>query len=230
MLEWNQYTERQLSRLTHRLKSWRVRFFVRALHLGPNHSVLDLGSEDGSYLARYYPYPQNLVLADLAEAPMKRGVERYGLRGYIVLPEEGLLPIRDRQYDAVWCNSVIEHVTVPRKELASIQHKEFCRRADEHQRRFAAEIRRIALRYFVQTPYVHFPVEAHSWLPLVQYLPHTTRWWLSRRLRRLWVKQWTPDFHLYDFRRFQGHFPDATAFHVERVLGLPKSLMAIRTA
>lgn len=220
--------EARLESLTRPLRRARVARFVEMLHLGPRDIVLDLGSEDGSYLARYYPYPRNIVLADIVEAPMKQGVTRYGLRGYVVLPTDGLIPVDAGAFDAVWCNSVIEHVTVDRNELSRLSSTEFYRRADEHQRRFASEIARVGDRYFVQTPYLHFPIEAHSWLPLVQYFPQPRRYRLSQGLKQIWVKKWRADFLPYDRRRLREHFPHATAFYVERTVGIPKSLIAVR--
>lgn len=226
-VRWNDRTEAVLSRLTTALKRKRVERFVQACGLGPHDTVLDLGSEDGSYLATCYPYPQQIVLADVEEAPMREGVRRYGLKGYEVIPRDGALPFAARAFDAVWCNSVIEHVTLPRAELAAVHDEEFRRRADAHQRAFAAEIARVGRAYFVQTPHRHFPIEAHSWLPFTQYLSQEQRWAVSRTLRRLWVKQWKADFLLYDAPRFCSHFPHARV-ETERVLGLPKALIAIR--
>ena len=197
MPKWNALTERHLSRLTRRLKRRRVELFVRALNLGSDDLILDLGSEDGSYLGTYYPYPGNIVLADILEGPMKAGVERYGLKDYIVVPEDGPIPASNREYDAVWCNSVVEHVTVRRSELPFLTTAEFRERADQHQRRFAREIARVGRRYFVQTPYLHFPIESHSWIPCVQYLPHQQHVLVSRVLKTIWVKQWTADFRDY---------------------------------
>ena len=36
--------------------------------------------------------------------------------------------------------------------------------------------------------------------------------------------------HGFDVHRFREHFPDATRMIVERVAGLPKSLIAVRKA
>lgn len=228
MPKWNHLTEHYLSRATHRLKRRRVRLFIDSLGLGPEHNTLDLGSEDGSYLAAHYPWRRKITLADVRKEPLRRGVKRYGLAGFVVIPPEGPLPFDDRAYDAVWCNSVIEHVTAPRRQLGRLSSREFTQRAAQRQQSFAREVRRVAKSYFVQTPHRAFPIEAHSWLPGVQTLPHAARYQLSRRTKRLWVKQWTADWHLYDLARFRADFPDATAIHIERVLGLPKSLIAIR--
>ncbi len=226
--QWQKNSEARLSQFFERLKSKRVQLFVDKLGLGPDDVVLDLGSEDGSYLAKYYPHPENIIIADIHEAPMQKGVERHGLRGYRVIPTSGPLPFEDGEFRAVWCNSVIEHVTVPRDTLGDISSKDFLRDADAHQREFAGEIMRISQSYFVQTPNKHFPVESHSIMPLVAYLPHAARYKLSQAVKSFWVKQWTSDFYLYNKRRFRDHFPDATEYCEERAFGLSKSLIAIR--
>jgi hypothetical protein len=228
MATWNQITENLGSQLTNALKRRRVELFVRTLNLGPKDRILDLGSEDGSYLSRYYPYPGNIVLADIELAPMQAGVQRYGLAGCVLLPQNGPFPMDDQEFDAVWCNSVIEHVTVSRKECEVADHGSFCARADEHQRRFAAEIERVGRSYFVQTPNLHFPIESHSWLPFIQYLGQPQRQLLARKTSRYWVKQWRADFHLFNIQRLREHFPSATAYLTERAFGLPKSLIAVR--
>lgn len=228
MPKWNTFTENLLSRITARLKRKRVEMFVRMLSLGPDDIILDLGSEDGSYLAAHYPWPHNIVLADIEEAPMRRGVERFGLKGFVLLPSDGPIPAGDNSFDAVWCNSVIEHLTLQSNDLTGVSDVEFRRRSDERQRRFAREVARVGRRYFVQTPWLHFPIEAHSWLPFVQYLHHHTQVRLAHMLKNLWIKQWSQAHCLYDASRLRQHFPDMTMLYVERVLGLPKSLIAVR--
>jgi hypothetical protein len=67
------------------------------------------------------------------------------------------LPFRDKSFDVVYSNAVIEHL------------------ADRYaQQRFAAEVVRAGRGWFVTTPNLYYPVEPHYHLPLVQFLPQ--RW------------------------------------------------------
>ena len=225
---WNTITENYLSKVTKNIKRKRVELFISKLSLGPNDLILDLGSEDGSYLGKYYPYPQNIILADIVEEPMRIGVDRYNLGGYAVIPENGELPFSDSEFDAVWCNSVIEHVIGEKNSYNSISDLECKMNARKYQKKFAIEIERVGAKYFVQTPYIHFPIEAHSWLPVIQYLPHNIAGKISTLLKRIWVKQWSNNFYLYDFSRAYEDFPNANEFYFEKLAFLKKSIIVMR--
>jgi SAM-dependent methyltransferase len=63
------------------------------------------------------------------------------------------LPFEDDAFDLVYCSSVVEHI------------------APELRAPFAAEIKRVARGYYVQTPAWEFPIEPHSLLPFAHWLP-----------------------------------------------------------
>jgi SAM-dependent methyltransferase len=67
------------------------------------------------------------------------------------------LPFSDREFDLVYCSSVIEHVPPERREA------------------FAAELRRVGRGFYVQTPAFSFPLEPHALLPLAHWLPASLR-------------------------------------------------------
>ena len=127
--------------------------------------------------------------------------------------------IDDRSYDIAFSNSVIEHVGAWSDML-----------------RMAGEVRRVADRYLVQTPYFWFPIEPHMRAPFVHWLPDSLgyRMVMARRLG-FFDRQETVsgamavlrDSRLLDLGQMRALFPDA-AIEKERFLGWVKSMIAIR--
>ena len=128
----------------------------------------------------------------------------------------------------MWCNSVIEHVTVSKEHRDQMSHEAFVSAASAHQSAFAAEISRISQRYCVQTPNLHYPLESHAVLPLVQYLEMPQRERLAELTSKFWIAAWEADYLLFDRDRFAAAFPDADEIIDEKTLGLTKSFTAIR--
>jgi hypothetical protein len=126
--------------------------------------------------------------------------------------------IASRSYDLVFSNSVIEHVG-----------------GHERRARFADSVHALSRAHWVQTPYRYFPVEPHWLVPGLQFLPVATRaavahrWPLAYTRGRsrqavLGAVLWT---ELIDKTQMRAYFPDSELAS-ERVLGLTKSLIAIR--
>jgi SAM-dependent methyltransferase len=85
-------------------------------------------------------------------------VERPGYPGPFVRADAAAgLPFADDEFELVYCSSVIEHVAPARREA------------------FAAELRRVGRRWYVQTPAFSFPIEPHSLLPGAHWLPPRLR-------------------------------------------------------
>ncbi|MBY0485157.1 MAG: class I SAM-dependent methyltransferase, partial [Gammaproteobacteria bacterium] len=99
--------------------------------------------------------------------------------------------------------------------------------AQTRQSEFANEIRRLGKGYFVQAPYRWFPIETHSWLPFVGYLPRRLQVLLIRFTNRFWIKRTSPDFYLPTMEDMKHYFPDASILK-EYALGMTKSLIAYR--
>lgn len=207
----------------------RADLFVRLLRPAAGDRVLDVGGGDGSLAARVVRrVPVRVTVADI-EATRLTARERYGFEE-VQLYEDEPLPFDDASFDFVLCNSVIEHVTLPKSECltARLSEAEWRRRSLEAQSRIAAEIRRVARGYFVQTPHRAFPLDAHTWLPFTNFLPHEAVRRLIPITDRVWVKQCgVADWHLLGRADMEALFPDAE-IAVERFGGLARSLIAWR--
>lgn len=123
----------------------------------------------------------------------------------------------NKSFDVVYSNSVIEHVG-----------------SASDQARMAEEIRRVGMRYFVQTPNFYFPIEPHFLVPGFQFMPIDTRAWLLHSFNLGWTKR-EPELaiaravvesvKLLRRRDVISCFPDATIFD-ERIFGFSKSFIA----
>ena len=127
--------------------------------------------------------------------------------------------IADRAFHIAHSNSVLEHVGDWRQMTA-----------------FAGEIYRVAPRSFVQTPNFWFPVEPHYMTPCFHWLPKATQVWLVRHFQLGTLERaatvdravrTVESASLVSRAMFRALFPESRIV-TERVLGLPKSLIAIK--
>jgi SAM-dependent methyltransferase len=206
----------------------RARLFLDRLKPSATDEIIDLGGGKGGYLAEILPYRGNVTIADVDPAVLKLATDTYGFNT-VCLDGSSRFAIADQQYDVVFCSSVIEHITGPREIIFDIlDSKQFAASARSAQANFAAEIRRIGKRYFVQTPYKYFPVEPHSFLPFfIVWLPRRWQIGLLAFFGRHWIKSVQADFRLLTIREMRELFPDAEIV-LERYYGFIKSIVAIK--
>ena len=190
------------------VRRWRERryaLFTALCDVRPDDQILDVGAGGGGALERFND--SNPIMAlDL----QPRAGEWLAGKNVTILQGDGCaLPFADDAFDVVFSNSVIEHVP---QELQSA---------------FADEIRRVAPRYFVQTPNRYFPIEPHYQVPFFQFLPRRAQRALSSRFSLGWRgKGGGEEITLLTAKDLRRLFPDAE-IHRERLLGLTKSLMAV---
>lgn len=107
--------------------------------------------------------------------------------------------------------------------------RDFRAQSEERQRAFAAEIKRVGNQYFVQTPNRWFPVESHTWLPFLGWLPRRMLLPVLRVINRFWVKTTQPDWRLLGPEDVSRLFGGAQIIK-ERFWGLTKSVVAIESS
>ncbi len=209
----------------------RAAIFREHFKISKDTKLLDLGSENGqnvfNLLSGYDYDPSNIYIADIDPKALEQGHEKFGF-SKVLIAENEPLPFADKFFDIVFCSSVIEHVTIPKAELWNVRSgREFRKRSLEHQKDFAAEISRLGARYFVQTPAKSFPIESHTWLPFMGYLPRRLFLPILSATNRVWVKAAPPDFNLLTKADMRSLFPDSTILN-EKIFGLTKSIMALK--
>lgn len=199
-----------------RFRSRRMRLFLKELEVTPETRILDVGGTPFNW--ELCPLRPQVTLVNLPRArePLPAGFRLVEASGCA-------LPFADRSFDIAFCNSVIEHLG-----------------DSGDRRRLAGEIRRVAARYWVQTPNRGFPIEPHLATPLVHWLPRQWQerivrrasfWqWLERPTadrRQYYVEHYLRDIRLLDAGELAELFPDAVILK-EKFLGLTKSLIAVR--
>jgi hypothetical protein len=133
--------------------------------------ILDVGVTSdrtyaaSNYLEAWYPHKHMVTAVGIDDASFL--CRQYpGMR--FVMADGILLPFRDQAFDVVHSSAVIEHVGSSARQYA-----------------FVAECCRVARRaVFITTPNRWFPVEFHTVLPLVHWLPNEVFRALMRRTGR----------------------------------------------
>jgi SAM-dependent methyltransferase len=187
----------------------KLQLFLDELHPTPETTVLDVGADDLgfgegegcgtlNFFEELYSWPQRITALGLHEGARFRA--RYpGVR--YVQGDACALPFTDGEFDIVFSNAVIEHVG-----------------DRERQRRFVSEALRVGRRVFITTPNRRFPVELHTRLPLVHWLPDA----IAHRAYRATGNDFAIDLQLLSRHSFESLFPG----HV-RIVGLGLTLVAI---
>jgi methyltransferase family protein len=142
--------------------------FLKNTSIRPSETLLDVGvtsdqSYDSSnYVEAWYPYKDKITAVGIDDASFLEQL----YPGLTYRRADGRsLPFADASFDVVHSSAVLEHVGNA-----------------ENQHGFIAELTRVASRaVFLTTPNRWFPVEFHSLLPLVHWLP---RPWFRGLLRR----------------------------------------------
>jgi hypothetical protein len=206
----------------------RIKVLLRVYYLKGGTSILDLGGYDGRYMDQLkLTHPD--IIVTIADQD-KEGLALAQKKGYNTILLDGALklPFSDKQFDLIFCNSVIEHVTLPKDHIWDTKNgADFKKRSWDIQLHFAHEIERSSKAYFVQTPNRNFFIEHHSWLPFVQFLPRNVLIDFLKFSNKFWIKQTAPDWNLLNKNQLKELFPSAKIIR-EKFLLMNKSIIAYK--
>lgn len=143
------------------LKKQQQRIYIQFTKLFPPAEytkILDLGvngslDQPELYFFEYnYPFKEKITAAGLEASTSFSNF--YPKIRYVTVRRNEPLPFPDKSFDIVFCNAVLEHVG-----------------SRELQKHFLQEIFRVGRNAFVTTPNRWYPVELHTVLPLLHWLP-----------------------------------------------------------
>jgi hypothetical protein len=179
-----------------------------------NTSILDLGvtsdeeHRESNFFEQLYPYKDRITCAGIEDASH---VERvFPGTAFVPIAAGQKLPFHDGQFDVLFSNAVVEHAG-----------------SGNSQRFFISEALRVAKSFFITTPNRFFPVEMHTGLPLLHYLPKEAH---RRVLANLGYGYWASEsnLNLLGAREFRSLFPALIPVEIRNVklLGIPSNLVA----
>lgn len=188
--------------------------FMATMRPDEHTSVLDLGvtcderQKDANYFEQFYPHLQRVVCAGTEDA---RHLEQSypGVSFKQVFPNQPL-PFEDQQFDIVFSNAVVEHTGSTRSQMY-----------------FIGEALRVSKHFFLTTPNRWFPIEMHTGLPLLHYLPIPMHRALMTKIGLpFWAAE--ANLHLLDPDSFRRLFPQSAHVQITTIktLGWPSNVIA----
>lgn len=191
--------------------------FMQAMAPAPQHTIADVGvasdrqHDHSNYFEAWYPNPAKITAVGVEDASF---LER-SYPGLNFVQASGLaLPFADASFDFVHSSAVIEHVGNFANQMC-----------------FLAEMWRVAKRgIFVTTPNRWFPIEVHTVLPFLHYLPPGQ---YRRILKKLGLGYFAEESNLNLMSKRTMAAAAAKAeiagFHIAsaRLLGLGSNLMLV---
>lgn len=166
----------------------------------------DLILPESNHFEQRYPFPDSLTAASIEDmTPLRQRFPEIKL----VCIGPGKLEFGDGTFDLVFCSAVLEHVGNKQK-----------------QRRFIAEILRVGKAFFLTTPNRWLPLDFHTLLPLLHWLPQSQHQQILSLLGKLfWAS--TDNLNLLSANRLRQHFPVSQLVAIEpaRLFGWPSKLI-----
>jgi Methyltransferase domain len=158
---------RLAARASLRSRRHKLRLFHELIRPTADTTVVDVGVADTpfgagagqaathNFFEALYPWPERVTA--VGNVPLPHFEQAFPhIRA--VVADGRALPFADGEFDVAFSNATVEHVGS---------------RAD--QERFVGELCRVARRVFVTTPNRLFPVDPHTLLPVVHWLPDGRR-------------------------------------------------------
>ena len=186
----------------------RMKSFLRTMPITTGCKIIDLGGAPEFW--KDVQIPLNITIVNLPGICNKSRFPSHHTIQLIEGDATNLEIFENNAFDIAFSNSVIEHVGPPHKQI-----------------QFVHEITRLAPMYWVQTPAIWFPLEAHTGIPFWFILPKFVKSLFHKR----W-KQRYPEWNemvlgttVISKSTLKKYFPKAQ-FWTETLFFIPKSYIA----
>ena len=176
--------------------------FIEEIQPTAESTILDIGfseeeySDTDNFLEKHYPQTEqitalcletpeaylharkdiNFQVPEEAIAVKKKQASKRYPQLEIVTYDGKNFPFKDKIFDICWSNAVLEHVGEEKEQIV-----------------FLKEIKRVAKKGFITTPNKYFPVEVHTRIPLLHFLPKK----VFDRFLHFIGKGWAADEYMY---------------------------------
>jgi len=191
-------------------------FFISSMQPKPDDRILDVGVGSHiflgtNFLEQWYKYPEKIVALAYGEADEYSNFSQDFPKTKLIFGDGKAIPFPDNYFDIVFCNAVVEHAGKA-----------------EEQKRLIRETIRVGKKAFITTPNFWFPIDTHTLLPFVHYLPLRLRFWVYK----IFGKEYFADINrlnLLTEKELLSFFPEEAKVTLikQRFLGLVSGFIVI---
>lgn len=191
------------SRISFHVRRSTFELFMKVMQPQKHHRILDIGVTsdeshgESNFFEQFYPDKNQITCVGTEDGSAL--IKKYPGISFKQVTAGEPLPFRDQEFDIAFSNAVIEHVG-----------------SESAQADFVREACRVAKRIFITTPNRWFPVEHHTGIPLLHYLPKA---WFRAALSRTPLSYWAKEENLnsLSLQSFKRCFPKNLPVEISRV-------------
>jgi SAM-dependent methyltransferase len=192
---------RPATRAALRARTKMYELFESVVPYDPWSTIVDVGVTpdrslpDSNFFERLYPFPERITATSIEDASFLE-FEHPGLR--FVHTDGDSLPFATAEFDIGVSFAVLEHVG-----------------DRDAQQRFLAELCRVSRHVFLTTPNRWFPIELHTLLPMLHWLPQPMHQKVLRGIGKgFWAE--TANLNLLSASAITSMFPPGVDLHLSR--------------
>lgn len=200
---------RLFNKVSKKSRNKKYKLFLKTMRPNDESKILDVGAGPGTFLEAMYKHKKNITSLDINKNLLRELKNKYpDIK--IVQGSALKLPFKNKSFDIVFSNAVIEHV------------------GDwKNQKKFAKEIQRVGKKWFITTPNKYFFLEPHYRVPFYQFVPKSIQRGISKvtRVGPNYPKGVWQDIYLLSSKDMKKLFPTSIIYK-QRITLYPETIIA----